>query len=86
MSDEIVSLDLRMEQLATGLTDLAVQYRTHGSIDDAALSRALEAINDLIRCGEFDVNHRDAINAALRCNMAWNKGQEAEVFYRNQGA
>ena len=86
MSDEIVSLDLRMEQLATGLTNLAEQYRHHGSIDDAALSLALESINDLIRCGEFDVNHRDAINAALRCNMAWNKGQEAEVFYRNQGA
>ena len=76
-----VPLDERMEQLATGLTNLAEQYRHHGSIDDAALSLALESINDLIRCGEFDVNHRDAVNAALRMQMAQEKVARAGAIY-----
>ena len=77
-------LNGRMEELATGLNNLAVQYARHGSTNDAALSRALESINDAVRCGEYDVNHRDPLQAALRCNLSWNKGQEAEQMYHHQ--
>ena len=85
MSDEPTTPAARMLEHATSLTNLSRWCSIHGSINPPALAVLLESINDLLRAAEWDVNHRDGMSAAVRCNMALDKCASAAAMY-NQTA
>ena len=85
MSENPVTPAARMLEHVTSLTNLSRWCGLHGSINPSALAVLLEAVNDLLRAAELDVNHRAGMTAAVRCNMALDKCASAAAMY-NQTA